>query len=119
LERDAVIAVATTTITISRATPADDQDPYDTPAAPATTATGIRAVIGSESGRLTFSGSAQETVTWRLTADPCDLRALDLVVDDQTGDTYQVQWSRARTGLGLDHTEARLQQVSARNPVLA
>lgn len=114
-----MIAVATTTVTISRALPADDQDPYDTPATPAPVATGVRAVIGSEAGRLAVAGGAQETVTWRLTADPCDLRALDQVVDDQTGDTYQVQWARARTGLGLDHTEARLQQVSARNPVLA
>lgn len=104
-----MIPVATTTITISR--PRTDEDPYDTPVV-RPVANGIRAVIGSPSGRDHILGGHQEIVTAKLDCDPCDLKHYDRVTDDTTDDTYSVVSIRTRVGLGLDHIEAGLNAVA-------
>lgn len=104
------IPLATTTISVLRRD-VDDVDPYDTPPAASTIAAGVRAVIGSPAGAEDITGAEQETVTFRLDCDPTDLQHRDQVVDDQTGDVFDVVWSRDRTGLGLDYTQAGLRQV--------
>lgn len=114
-----MLAFATTTITISRAPNLTDLDPYDPQPPPQIIATGVRAVIGAERGSSLQQGTTQETVAWRLDADPCPLLPQDTVLDEQTGALFNTDWSRARTGLGLDHVEASLRQVNTRNPALA
>jgi hypothetical protein len=109
------VLLSTTTVTISR--PDTTAAPYDPQADPTTVAMGIPAHIGQESGRAATDGTTQETVTWRLDCDLADLIHDDIVLDERTGLTYTVVWARPRRGLGLDHTEASLVQVSQRNPV--
>lgn len=109
------LPTATTTISILR--PPDTVSPEDasydlTSIAPATVATGIAAVIGiSPSGRSELNAGSQEVLNFRLSADPCDLRHTDIVLDESTGEKFQVMWVKARTGLGLDHVAAGLRSV--------
>jgi hypothetical protein len=103
-----VIPLATTTITIER--PRGDEDPYDTPVV-RPQVTGVRAVIGSPSGRDHIIGGDQSVVTAKLNCDLCDLRHYDEVIDDTTGDRYSVVWVRRRVALGLDHLAAGLNTV--------
>ena len=100
-----MIPLATTTITISRKR--EDEDPYETPTIRAV-ATGIRAVIGSPSGRDRVIGGDQSSITAKLDCDVCDLRHYDIVTDDRTCVEYAVVWVTNRIGLGLDHLEAGL-----------
>lgn len=108
-----MIPIATTTITVKRSAVDAAADPYDAPAAPAVVATGVRAHISAPAGTETVAGTAaQEVVRFRLDCDPVDVNNRDTVVDDVTGDVYEVVWARARHGLGLDHVEAELLEVT-------
>jgi hypothetical protein len=101
-----VIPVATTTITITRPGTVDG-DPTEA-TTPTEVAAGVRAVIGSPTGR---EPEGLERVDAVLTADVCDLANHDLVDDDVTGDHWQVRWARTRLGVGLDHVTAGLVKV--------
>lgn len=105
------IPLATTTISVHRYN-LDDVDPYDPPPTPTTVAVGVRAVISSPSGTEQVAGGQQEIVTFRLDCDPVDLQHRDQIVDDTTGDVFDVVWARDRTGLGLDYTQADLRRVA-------
>jgi hypothetical protein len=106
------VPLATTTVAVLRV-PADTaRDPYDAQPAPETVASGVRAHISSPSGRERVAGGSQEVVEFRLACDPVDLRHTDRVQDEQCGAIYEVVWARPRKGLGLDHVEAGLKQVS-------
>lgn len=109
-----MIPLATTTITVTRVALLATEDPYDPPtAAPETVAAGVRAHLSGPGGFEVQRGrSAQEDVAWRLSCDPCDLTNDCVVVDDATGDTFEVEWARSRSGLGVDHIEASLRQVA-------
>jgi hypothetical protein len=107
------IPVATTTITVLRATAADAFDR----AAPVEVIAGVRAVIGSHSGVETNTSGASQTRQARLDCDPVDLRHDDRVRDDQTGETWHVVWCARRQGLGLDHTVADLISITDRAAV--
>lgn len=77
----------------------------------------VRAVIGSPSGDETPSpGGGTSRVTDVLNCDPCPQLADNtfVVVDEQTGARYEVEWVRHRQGLGLDHTRAGLIQLVGR-----
>jgi hypothetical protein len=104
-----MIPFSTTTITVKRPAPTDE--PYETPGAPSTVASGIRAHISQGRGAENVVGGDQEVVFHRLTCDPCNLDNADAVIDDATGLVYEVEWARLRRGLGLDHMEAGLRQV--------
>lgn len=101
------IPVATTRIRVRRA-PDDgtaDTDPWESPASPApwpTVAEGVRAVIsvggGTYAGRTVGPGDA-ESVTFTLACDPCGLTYLDVVEDEVSGATYQVEWAIFSPGL--------------------
>lgn len=112
------LPLATTTISVQRVT-ADlsTVDPYEVTAAPETVASGVRAHIGDPSGsELVAGAAAQQDISARLDCDPIDLHNTDVVVDDLTGETYEVVWTRARAGFGLDHTVAGLRQVTGATP---
>lgn len=106
------IPLATTTIAVSRVPPDATRDGYDTPPAPVIVATAVPAVIGAPSGSQDITYGDRTVVTFRLNCDPTDLRPGDTVTDEVTGETYRTLWARTRRGLGLDHTEGSLQQVS-------
>lgn len=108
------VPLATTTVTV-REVPADpNRDPYDAAPAAVTVASGVRAHISTSSGREQVAGGSQEVVTFRLSCDPFDggLSHQATVEDEQTGEVYEVVWSVARFGIGLDHIQAGLRQVS-------
>lgn len=106
------IPLATTTITIQRPSVDPDRDPYEEDPAPDTVAEGVRAHISSPSGREQIVGGEQEIVTFRLSCDPIDLQHVDTVVDDSTGEEYEVVWTLSRTGLGMPHVQAGLRKTT-------
>jgi hypothetical protein len=104
-----VIPLATTTISIERR--GDESANYEAATLTAVAA-GVRAHIGTPAGTEFLRGGTRETVTFHLDCDPVELDSECEVVDDQTGERYQVIWAKARRGLGLDHVAADLRQVS-------
>lgn len=104
------VPLATTTVTITK--PAPGGDPYED-AARSTIVAGLRAHIGSPRGSEKRTGGSEELVDAVLLCDP--IAGLDhycTVTDDNTADTWQVDWVRSRRGLGLDHVRAGLLTVS-------
>ena len=110
------IPVATTRVEIWRRDPVvtPTRDPWEDgyPDEPSTgndyvrvdgTADGVRAVIsvggGTYAGRTVGPGDA-ESVSFTLSADPCDLDYLDRVRDAVTGQWYEVEWTVPVAGVG-------------------
>ncbi len=120
------IPIATTTISIKRPPAADaGKDAYDDNKTPMTTiASGVRAVFSSPGGSTAIGGGehgptgSQEVVGWQLLADPCDLRHIDTVVDDTTGQEFAVSWAKARQDPDgdLDHVVAGVDEVQGGAP---
>lgn len=113
-----MIPLATTTISVLRATADPARDDMDQPAdsAYAVVASGVRAAISSPSGSSVSANGTREEITFRLSCDPVDgLSYLDHVRDETSGQTFFVVWAAQRTGLGLDHTEGGLRQVVGEN----
>jgi hypothetical protein len=119
-----MIATATTKITVKRPDNIDvsDTDPWErsseaTPLdAPLIIATDIRAALDIEpfirSGRSDAPGDT-ETLSILMSCDPVDLNFRDLVLDQETGITYEVEWvfqQPGHSGLGL--TQAKLRSVT-------
>lgn len=105
------IPLATTTITIRRPSVDPDRDPYEEDPDPQTVAEGVRAHISSPSGRDQIVGGEQSIVTFSLTCDPTDLQHTDTVIDDSSGEEFEVVWVKDRIGLGMDHVQASLRHV--------
>ena len=105
---------ARTTITVER--PGDvGTDPTDAPVLPpVTVATGVPAVLASPRTAEEGDVGSQETVTWRLLADPCDLTHIDTVVDETTTLRYAVVSGVVRRDVGgeLDHMAADVRRVT-------
>jgi hypothetical protein len=77
-----------------------------------TKAAGIPAVLHSDTGFERRGGGTQAELTARLDVPlGTDLRRYDQVYDQSTGETWEVDWVRARVGFGLDHVEAGLHWV--------
>lgn len=99
-----MIPLATTEISATRATGGDGQPPttqvFD----------GVRAHIGSPTVRVDPSYGFRVVTTWKLLADPCDLKAGDAICDT-AGNRYLVLAATPRKGLGLDHMTAVLTDV--------
>lgn len=107
-----MIPLSTTTITVYRNTFDEDADPTEVDSGSRTTvAEHVRAQISSPSGRERNIGGSQEIVEFSLSCDPVDLTHLDQVLDEVTGEIYEVTWARQRTGFGLDHTRGGLRAV--------
>jgi len=103
------LPLATTTITVKR--PAAGGDPYEA-ASVSTVVSGVRAHIGSPSGRERIVGGSKETLDAGLDCDVCDIAHTDSVTDATTGEVFEVVWVQRRVGLGLDHMEGGLRRVS-------
>lgn len=104
-----MIPTATTTITVRTGVEAEPGEGRTF----TTTATGVRAVIGSPSGsERTAPGGGRSIVGLTLTCDPCVLSHLDQVIDETTDLTYEVVWPAVRNGFGLDHVTAKLTDIT-------
>lgn len=108
------IPIHSTTITILRSPLSATRDQWDENPAPdaAPVATGVRAVIWQPQGGEQQSGSTQERRQPRLSADPCDLDHRDVVLDEKTGDVWQVLWTQRVGAFGLEETIAGLASTS-------
>ena len=106
------VPLHTTTITVLRVPANPARDPYDAKPVAELIASGIRAHISTPRGREQTAGGSQEVVEFRLSCDSVDLRHTDQVRDEQTDALYEVTWARDRQGLGPDHVEAGLKQVT-------
>lgn len=108
-----MIPIFTTTIRIERPTHDPDVDPLESQGAPVVVATGVRAHISTSRGReAPAGGGSQEIVYFRLSCDTVDLSRYDTVIDEKTGEVYDVEWARERLGFGLEHIQAGLKQIS-------
>lgn len=106
------IPVATTTISVKRSADAGGWDPSQGEPPMTLLNKGVRAVISSESGRNVSTPGETSTVMFRLVCDKTALTYLDTVVDEITGEIYEVDWAHYQPGVaGLDHTQAGLKQV--------
>lgn len=112
------IPLSTTTIAVKRPSVGADVDPWviSDDASDTTVEAGIAAHISAPSGLERAVGGAQESVTFRLLADTTDLENTDRVLDEGTGDTWEVVWTEQRTGLGMDHTYAEIRKVEGAAP---
>jgi hypothetical protein len=108
---EVAISVATTTITVEAVEDDPDRDPYDPEPAATVLYEGVRANIGSVTGREYAVGGQQSITEPRLTCDPIGLLHTHRVIDDQTGFVYEVNWVEQRTGFGLEHTTAILKRA--------
>ena len=108
------IPLATTTISVLRVPADPDRDPYDPQPEPETVVSGIRAHLSLGQGQETVAGGSQQVVNWRLSCDPFNqgLHHKDQVVNEQSGSVYEVVYSETREGMGMDHFQAGLTQVS-------
>jgi hypothetical protein len=99
-----------TRITVHRDT-ANVDDPYYGDRGEATVASGVRAHIdfGSGSTRTGAAGTVTSS-TFQLTAEPCDLRAGDRVLDESTGERYTVE-AAFRILESQPHVTAGLEQI--------
>lgn len=101
-----MIPFATTTVTVNRPPEGALEDDSQAPWTYVTVTTGIPANFIYLSGNEARTGGNRERVDRRCIVDyGVDIRYYDQLVDDVTGDVWQVAWSRPRTGLGLDHLE--------------
>lgn len=105
-----MIPLSTTTVTIERPTAGADAFEAVTYAEVAVAVPGH---VSSPSGTEARGSGTQEAVSATLALVPgTDVRRQDRVTDDSTGDIWQVEWVRARQGLGLDRVVAGLNAVT-------
>jgi hypothetical protein len=119
-----VISLATTKITVKRSDQIDvsDTDPWErlTEASPLDPplilATGVRASLNiGPFNRAASSGEPGDTETLYalMTCDPTDLTFHDLVLDETTGQTWDVVWVFVQPGIaGTGHVQAKLKVVT-------
>lgn len=104
-----MITLATTTVTHQAASepePGEGRTFTDT-------ATGVPATIGSPSGADRLApGGGSEVIDAVLNCDPIDAGHRDRILDENTGEVWEVVWVQNRRGLGLDHTRAGLKRVT-------
>lgn len=104
-----MITLATTTVDISA--PADHDDEWS-PLSYVPLASDVRATVSSPIGdHLRTLGADSVLIDAILNCDPIDVPADDLngciVVDNETGQLYAIEWATSRTdALGLGHIHA-------------
>ena len=101
------IPLATTTIAVLDHVQAE---PYEAETWPVVSS-GTRAVIGAPTGREGRASGSAETIDAVLNADPVQVTHGQRVLDERTGESWDVVWVQDRRGLGLDHVRAGLRRV--------
>lgn len=107
-----MIPLPTTAVTVHRVPVDGLRDGYDPVPAATVLASGIAAHLSAPGGDEDRDGASRELTAVRLLCETTDLLHTDRVVDDSTGDTYEVLAVQHRRGLGLDHTAADLQRIT-------
>ncbi len=114
------IPLATTTVSIYGRRPQSLNDPdaegYDpAPPAPTLRASGIRASITAPGAE---PNAPQQADTYAFRCDPTNIDRFDLIVDEQSGDTYELRELRDSlpTTWGLEHHVGTLVRVKGLNP---
>lgn len=107
-----MIPIATTTISVWRVAADETRDGWDALPARTQVTSGLRAVIGSSTVHADIATGDKVVVDWRLKCDPFDFADDDQIVDDSTGQTFTLLGVARQAGLGLDHCEGRLRQIS-------
>lgn len=107
-----MIPVCTTTITVTRVAGASGD--WDGPPRPVAVAAGVRAHINVPGGSELEGGPTQEQIRCAFQCDVvAGLDHLCRVVDDTTGQAYDVVWVRQVSGFGeLDHMSGQLLAVT-------
>lgn len=101
--------LTTTTVTIEERSVTE---PYEAPLWTAST-TGVPAHIGDPSGAERIVGGSQENIDAVLLAEAgTPIFYTSRIVDDVTGDRFEVVWVQDRQGLGLDHVKAGLRRTT-------
>jgi len=91
------LPIPTTTVTVTRRAHDPTADAYDPDTGPAVTvAAGVPAHFSGPRAVESADGASQTTTSTLLT-DPCDLRHVDVVLDDRTGLRWEVRSARAVT----------------------
>lgn len=105
-----MLPLVTTSVTLSR--PSAGVDPYEAQGY-ATTVSGVPGTV-SQSGQTGRAvGGAQDVEdAFALLAEGTDVRAGDRLVDDTSGETWDVGTVRARYELGLGHVRCGLRRSS-------
>jgi hypothetical protein len=108
------IPFSTSTISITRSSLSPTEDPYDPTTEPAdtTVVSGLRAVVGVPSANPVLTIGDRIVYTTKLTCDPCDLEADDIVTDSVSGLTWVCLWAKAFEAFGLSGMEAQLRLTS-------
>lgn len=96
-----MIPLATDRITITRIAEDPNLDSYDAPHTYAPYVEHVRATIAPMERGVSemFLGGQKERIALRLTCDPVDLLYTDVVLDESSGDRYNVAWARQRVGI--------------------
>lgn len=122
------LPIATTTISVIEPTTSSTEDPlgegYDEEVDgnvdhhdETTKATGVRAVISAGGARGRNVGGDSEEATFSLVCDPTDLTFSDIVVDEMTGQRYEVAWAVETPGVaGLGHMQAGITTSKGHTP---
>lgn len=111
------ITLATTTVTVQREASSvattDAWDAADEEAAPPEViASGLPAHLGDIAGASAGGPANEMTVKRKLLADPADIRKDDVVIDESTGEQWNVAWATNRGGLpGLEHVVGEVSRV--------
>lgn len=109
------IPLSTTTVALLQpgtSSTSDDTDDWGGAPDPETgytpAATGIRAHLSAPSANANFGQEGSTVSTQiRMVADPCDIHANYRVLDETTGETYDVAWVLSR-GAPIPHVAAGL-----------
>lgn len=69
-------------------------------------AQGVRANIGGlGGGESNRPGGGEMLISGRFQCDTIAMTHTDIIVDETTGYTFEVQWVARKSGMGMDHLE--------------
>ncbi len=108
------IPLSTTTINVYR--PDASADDYENDSGVTLVHSEIRAQLSSPKGRGREVEGQIEVIDKELECDPIDLKHLDVIRDNVTGNWYSTVWVDQRVGLGLDHTTGGLKRTTGVAP---
>ena len=103
-----MIAVATTTVTVRTITEDEPGEGRTVTSTARHVRAHFSAVSGSES---TSPGGGQSTLSGTALLDPCTVAHTDQLVDENTGEVWEVQATRLNRGVGLDHVRCEVKRI--------
>jgi hypothetical protein len=103
------VILTTTTVTIEERSVSE---PYEAPSWTASSS-GVPAHIGEPSGAERIIGGSQENIDAVLLAEAgTPVWYTSRILDEVTGERFEIVWVQDRQGLGLDHVKAGLRRTT-------